>query len=96
MKVSSRDAWKPIQNRQDFKTHGSLWGTNRPALYTGMLDGYDMSEYRNKYEDIDFVVMSYQTPIAWHYKSADFWYIVRSKFSVTTSKHQTLILKGVI
>lgn len=96
MKVSSQDAWKPMQNRQDFKTGGALWGTSRPPYVGGRLSEHDKNEYQNNMEDIDFVVVSYHTPIAWHYKSRDSWYIVRTKFSTTTSKHQTLIERAVI
>lgn len=44
-----------------------------------------MSDRRNGL--IDYVVMSFSTPIAWRRKDKT-WHVVEQKFSTTTSKHQ--------
>ena len=45
---------------------------------------------RNDQPDIDFVVYSYDTPIAWH--TTDGWTFVDHVFTPTTSKHQQRLL----
>ena len=42
---------------------------------------------------MDYVVYSYQTPIAWH--DSEGWHIPADKFSPTTSKHQTYVRRAV-
>lgn len=39
---------------------------------------------------IDYVIWSYQTPIAWHLPTGE-WHVVDQKFSVSTSNHQSLV-----
>jgi hypothetical protein len=78
-----------IRDREDFNTSGALKGrkvTTGQCPDGGRLLG---SERENYYEDmphIDYVVTSYDTPIAWHTPGG--WYKVKQKFSLTTSKHQ--------
>ena len=57
---------------------GSLPDTERTLLHADYLAS-----------GIDYVVWSYQTPIAWHMLSGQ-WHVVDEKFSVTTTKHQHL------
>lgn len=96
MAISTKDAWKHIRDRKTFKTHGSLAGTPDAEYHTARLNKHDSAEYLKNIDDIDFVVLSYATPIAWHYRSSDKWFVVREKFSITTSKHQTQIGKAFI
>jgi hypothetical protein len=55
-------------------------------LHEGRLEGADLAEFQRAKGWIDYVVLSYATPIAWHHRNG--WYVVSQKFSVTTSKHQ--------
>ena len=84
-----RDTYRAIRNREPFKTHGALSGDVSAFGTLGQL-GYDEREawYRDV-NDIDYVVMSYATPIAWHTPNG--WHVVTTKFSATTSRHQTTV-----
>jgi len=90
------DAWQFIRQRQPFKTSGALWGT-RETYGSGRLTGFELLQFRRAVEEghIDFIVMSYNTPIAWYNKTLKKWHIVNEKFSVTTSKHQTVTRRAV-
>lgn len=85
-----------IRDREDFKTSGSLEAFNLPSTSGfyhsgGRLRGADLDQYNADKADIDYVVMSYATPIAWHVRNETTegrWHRVAQKFSVTTSKHQ--------
>lgn len=65
--------------------HGAPF--NGAQWYTvGMLSGDDRDQFAADVESIDYLVYSYDTPIAWH--TPDGWHLVTQKFSVTTSCHQ--------
>jgi hypothetical protein len=81
--IATADA---IRNREEFKTHGSLMGTTHKSG-AGRLNREENDLFVNDWCDIDYVVYSYATPIAWH-NSKTGWHIVNQKFSVTTTKHQ--------
>ena len=57
---------------------GSLPDTERTLLHADYLAS-----------GIDYVVWSYQTPIAWHLPSGE-WHVVDDKFSSSTSSHQSV------
>jgi len=83
-------AAQAIRDREDFNTHGALKGRRQSPLgyyNTGRLRGADREIFLADSDTIDYVVTSYDTPIAWHSETSG-WYIVKQKFSVTTSKHQ--------
>lgn len=65
---------------------------------TGRLDGedYDMFYECNNLNTggLWYVVYSYGTPIAWQDCTTDEWYLVKQKFSVTTSKHQNIVRRA--
>jgi hypothetical protein len=75
---------EPLAARAPFKTGGALSG-GAPAGYVGRLPG----EYRSAATaaTVDYVVLSYGTPIAWH-DTVTGWTVPEVKYSVTTSKHQ--------
>lgn len=82
-----------IRDREPFVTSGALRGEKRERpgeyIYAGRLNG---TESAALYEDrmivgIDYVVLSYSTPIAWHRVDGT-WHVVDQKFSPTTGKHQ--------
>lgn len=56
-------------------------------------DGDIASEYAvaSRDERIDYVIFSYRTPIAWHYRDANEWRMPDTRYSVTTSKHQSKV-----
>ncbi len=78
-----------IRNREPF-TVASVTGSefwNGP----GRLTGAAIVQLDTDRDDIDYVVQSYNTPIAWHRASDDAWVLVFDKFSVTTSQHLSRI-----
>jgi hypothetical protein len=50
--------------------------------------------YNSMRENIDYVVYSYATPIAWHTFGGQ-WFIPDAKYSVTTSRHQNIVRRAV-
>lgn len=83
-----------IRDREDFRTSGALYGesTSLGRYDSGLLSGPDLDKFYADCRDIDYVVMSYSTPIAWHVKDDEGnerWHVVSQKFSPTTSKHQS-------
>lgn len=88
-RTSVRNAWWYIGHRKPFSTHGSLSGTTDPHPVPGYLQDGERYRYNKDYPSIDYVVVSYNTPIAWH--TPDGWYVVKQKFSSTTSRHQNVV-----
>jgi hypothetical protein len=83
-----------IRDREDFRTSGALYGEEIGRMHrwqSGLLSGDDLDQFYLDMGHIDYVVMSYSTPIAWHWTAEDGstgWHKVAQKFSSTTSKHQ--------
>ena len=90
--INQRDAEYYVSNRLDFRA-SALEGLDGRTNTYGRLDAEEVAQYERVKESIDYVVLSYRTPIAWH--SAEGWYVVTQKFSVTTSKHQNLVRRAV-
>lgn len=44
-------------------------------------------------ENADYIVYSYATPIAWHIGGS--WVMPHDRYSVTTSKHQSIVRKAI-
>ena len=75
-----------IVARKDFKTYGSLSGsTTRRDV--GQMPHNWREDFYDRANFIDFVVYSYDTPVAWH-DSKRGWVFPDVKYSVTTSKQQ--------
>lgn len=88
-------AAQAILDRKAFKTNGALRADALPGTgfyHSGgwLLDG-ELEQFKTDQPNIDYVVFSYDTPIAWHVSdptTADGrWYRVSQKLSPTTSKH---------
>lgn len=80
-----------IEKRENFEGN-SLSGEKNPKPY--MLCGQLNEDEREKFyaaqkEGITYVVVSYQTPIAW--ETASGVYKVSQRFSPTTTKHMGLL-----
>jgi hypothetical protein len=92
MKLKNQDqASEAIQNREAFLA-SALWAIDGRSNTYGMLNPEEIEQYEAVRDSIDFVVMSYKTPIAWH--SSAGWYMVKQKFSVTTSRHQGIVRRA--
>jgi len=74
----------PLLKGEDFVTHGTLRGYETAGSpFSGRLD----ASWHPFFENVDYVVYSYSTPIAW--RSADgVWFMPDDRYSVTTSKQQ--------
>lgn len=106
--------YKAIMGGEDFNTYGALSGRRIGSGHepTSPSDGYvtyrDMGQlpysYKRDYiiNDPDYVIWSYETPIAWHatrhldrdidhYRPADYWVIPDVYYSTTTTRHQNIV-----
>jgi hypothetical protein len=96
--MNQRDAIHYIATRQEFKA-SALEGWQGTASKEsalsgrGRLDSLETLKLQSVADTIDYVVFSYDTPIAWH--SEQGWYVVEQKFSVTTSKHQNYVRRAI-
>lgn len=89
-----------IRDRVPFTTSGSLsgetvdmWGVSS----AGRLEGADLKAFHADNDApciIDYVVMSYATPIAWHRMDGT-WHVVAQSFSITTGCQQGIIRQAV-
>jgi hypothetical protein len=94
--LNQRDAIHYVMTRQEFKA-SALSGTYKdytPSEGRLNREEYEILESAMNESKVAFVVYSYGTPIAWH-TDARGWYVVSQKFSVTTSKHQNLVRRGI-
>ena len=96
-----RDPWwkfrHPLHDRRPFKTYGELRGVARPEREgSAWLEDYFPSAHhlwRADHGKIDYVVYSFQTPIAWHVTGVgyDEWVYPNVRYSRRTSGHQNKI-----
>lgn len=88
-----RDYVSVLRNREPFRTYGALYGYKGNAGTLGYLPDPWREQYYADANDIDYVVLSYATPIAWHTPTG--WTVPDVRYSVTTSKHQGRIRTAV-
>jgi len=88
---NSWQAREALADRKAFKTYGSFKATGPEALPWGNRLPADWRErYERQYDEITYVVWSYDTPIAWVLEDGSV-IKVNHKWSVTTSKHQGML-----
>ena len=91
-RTSNTDSGKYIAQRIGFvgnNLYGVLgWHENQTW---GRLDHKSIENLLK--ENPDYIVYSYGTPIAWHHAGG--WSLPAIKYSVTTSKHQTLVRRAI-
>jgi hypothetical protein len=96
--LNQRDAIHYIETRQEFRA-SALEGWQGTATQEsarrgkGRLNEQETERMLSVADSINYVVFSYDTPIAWH--SAEGWYVVEQKFSMTTSKHQGIARRAI-
>jgi hypothetical protein len=96
IRCSIRDSDMPIVRRQEFEAYGAMSGTEGSSYpYTGHLpDEHAKALLADAGKgDVDYVVYSYSTPIAWHTPKG--WTIPDVKYSRTTSRHQGVVRRAV-
>lgn len=86
---------KKIWARESFRTNGALKGVAKPEwIDFGMMsleDFYTLHDDKRAY-GIDYVIYSYNTPIAWlSNKDGGTWTMPEAGYSVTTKRHKATI-----
>jgi len=90
IRTNQRDAQALIRSRETFRA-SALSGVREAFLSSaGYLSGAERERFYNDRNGIVYAVLSYRTPIAWLTTSGE-WYIVAQRFSVTTSRHQSVV-----
>jgi hypothetical protein len=84
----------PLRNFEPFKTHGSLQGFPVNVNYGAWGSGRLPAEYRASFDRCTYIVLSYNTPIAW-FTPGEGWVTPAVKYSVTTSKQQGRIFTAI-
>lgn len=87
IRLQARGIWtqftEPLRNRLQFATNGALTGVQgAPRTY-----GHLPVKYRYSAAKADYVVYSYDTPIAWH-TADEGWVQPFVYYTPTTTKHQ--------
>jgi hypothetical protein len=96
IRCSIRDSGTAIARRQAFEAYGSMSGEEASSYpYTGHLpDEHAKALLADAGKgDVDYVVYSYSTPIAWHTPKG--WVVPDVKYSRTTSRHQGVVRRAV-
>lgn len=93
----NRTSWlefrEAMARHETFKTHGNLFA-QRGYHPAGRLPQPWFEQYVSRDLHIDYVVVSYGTPIAWHDDERG-WIMPDVKYSMTTSKAQGRIRPGI-
>jgi len=89
--TTTRNANAAIASCETFRASALSGVTTVPGA--GRLDGADRDRFYADRDAIAYAVMSYGTPIAWLTPRG--WHVVGQRFSVTTSRHQSVTLRGV-
>lgn len=93
-----------LKNKQSFYTSGSLRGEthiNSPkplrAIFNAATNSKMSLYIQAQYSSLttDYVVFSYDTPIAFYVLETGLWTVVDYWYSQSTSRHQSTILKAI-
>ena len=89
---------KKLLALESFKTNGALKGVAKPSwIDHGMISVYDygfLHNDRNCY-GIDYVIYSYDTPIAW-LRGDGSWFMPVADYSATTTRHKNTIRAAIL
>jgi len=89
-----RTAHDAIARRVDFKCNGTLEGILGASRGMGRLPEHWHARFLTAMDASDrYFVYSYNTPIAWFANGQ--WFVPEVKYSVTTSRHQTTVKRGI-
>lgn len=96
-RVTRRDAHEAVAGLQDFTYNRSAmghWWTATP--YGGYLSPAEYGDMKDHIDGADkfFVVRSYETPIAVYVPGKGWWFCA-TKFSSTTTTHQSFVVRGI-
>jgi hypothetical protein len=82
-KIRNREAFKGNSLSAERPPYGNVYGTGR-------LEGADRDAFQADAPNIVYLLRSYATPIAWVTADGEV-YLVGQRFSVTTSRQQSLV-----
>ena len=91
---NARTIAQALKNGEGFATSGALKGVASPQwIGPGRMHPEDARELYaiQSVIGIDYVVFSYGTPIAYRTEDTGEWVVPDTRYSVTTSKHQSTI-----
>lgn len=104
VQLTARGNWEtftyPMGVWRPFKTYGALRGVVRPEArgcgYLASKNEAAAALWRADYDKIDYVVYSYNTPIAWHVTTMGVseWIFPEVTYSPSTSSHQSKIRRA--
>lgn len=89
-RANQRNAGEHILNRKPFKASNFSGGSSSTGL--GRLPEDEAAKFKE--HNPEYVVNSYQTPIAWYSEKAG-WHVPSTKYSSSTSKHQNVVRRAV-
>lgn len=93
IRTTTGDAHRPISDLQPFTTSGALSGrVPHGETFTAWESGRLPREHVESFQRATYAVFSYATPIAWVADGA--WVIPATRYSVTTSRHQSAARHG--
>lgn len=90
--VNQREAMQRIANREEFMASSLSGKFYKYTPGAGRL-GEEYAQLLADFEEGAYLVFSYSTPIAWFGKNG--WYVVKEKFSSTTSKQQNKVRQAI-
>lgn len=92
-----REFKRVLEALKPFKTGGALKGVTSVEGFGRFVNGPQYNQMRSDWlaNEIDYVVYSYATPIAWHNSRANEWRTNNDKYSMTTTHHQSAIFTAI-
>jgi hypothetical protein len=79
-----------IRTRRPFKTYGSMFADTFASYGMGRLPQEWREDFYARADNINFVIYSYATPIAWHDTERG-WVIPNVRYSQTSGRHQSAV-----
>lgn len=93
VRTTTGRAYAAISDLQPFTTSGALSGhTPHGGTFTSWESGRLPREHVDSFQRATYAVFSYATPIAWVANGT--WVIPHTRYSVTTSRHQSAARYG--
>lgn len=79
-----------IRTLKPFRSNGAL-SAETYASSMGVMPDSEREKFYADANAVDYIVYSYSTPIAYHNSITDEWTVPEVKYSVTTSRHQSVV-----
>lgn len=92
MRIAIQDGIDRFKDFSQGNVKGKKWTTNVPPG-TGRLPE-DLARVLKKIAedgDLEYIIYSFQTPIAWKTRGMSKWFVPPTKYSNTTTHHQSVV-----